>query len=234
MKLRARRSTEWVETLPGYSPPPVDFELENWTIGKRRASHWNAHSRHEGKTFHLKWFLHGRCVTPGRTEWRNARRLREAKIPNVVAVGWGRHPRGSFCVLEESPGFPADEWRQHGLSVRDLRSLSESLAVYVARLHDARLCHRDLNVYHVLVHQGTVRIIDVGRVCRFVRRRWIIKDLASLLDTARREGMPREVARVFLARYLKETRHVWARRALVGAVERKARRYRRHNEKYGR
>lgn len=228
------RSVDWIETLPGYALPPVDVALENWTIGKRRATHWNAHTRHEGKTFHLKWFLHGRFTAPARTEWLNARRVEAVKIPTVVAVGWGRHPRGSYCVLEGSPGFPADEWREHGLSARELRSLARTLAAYVARLHDGGLCHRDLNVYHVLIHEGALRLIDVGRVRPFVRRRWIVKDLASLLDTARLEGLPASVALAFTASYLKETRRAWPVRALARAVELKARRYRRHNEKHGR
>ncbi len=201
---------------------------------KKRATHWNAHARHDGKIFHLKWFLHGRLVDPARTEFQNAYRLMAAKIPTVVAVGWGRHPRGSFCVQEGSPGFPADEWRQHGLSARDLRSMARALALYVARLHDARLCHRDLNVYHVLIHEGALRLIDVGRVRPFVRRRWIVKDLASLLDTARLECIPASVGRAFMAGYLKATRRAWSRRAALRAVELKARHYRRHNEKHGR
>ncbi len=229
-----RRSVDWVETLPGCALPPVDLDLAGWTIGRRRLSHWNARTRHQGKTFHLKWFLHGRLAAPARTEWRNTRRLEAAKIPAVTAVGWGRHPRGSFCVVEGSPGFPADEWREHDLAGRDLLALARTLAVHVARLHDAGLCHRDLNVYHVLIHAGAVRLIDAGRVRSFVRRRWIIKDLASLLDTARLEAMPFSVARAFLATYLKETRRAWSRRSLVRAVELKARRYRRHNERHGR
>ena len=112
--------------------------------------------------------------------------------------------------------------------------MARALALYVARLHDAGLCHRDLNVYHVLIHEGALRLIDVGRVRPFVRRRWIVNDLASLLDTARLEGMPASVARAFLASYLKETRRAWSRRAVLRAVELKARRYRRHNEKHGR
>ena len=106
---------------------------------KKRATHWNAHARHDGKIFHLKWFFHGRLVDPALTEFRNADRLKAAKIPTVVAVGWGRHPRGSFCVLEGSPGFPANEWRQHNLSEGNLHAMARALALYVARLHDARL-----------------------------------------------------------------------------------------------
>ena len=227
-------SVRWIDTRSGYRLPSIDTSLSQWTVDKRRASHWNGHRCHDGRMFFLKWFLHRGLSAPARTEWANAQRLARMQVPTVIAVGWGRHPRGSFCVFEGSPGFPADTWHRQRLSPYDLHALAKTLASYVSRLHDARLCHRDLNVYHVLIHDGAPRIIDVGRVCHFARRRWIIKDLASLLDSARREGMPAAVARTFLASYLRETRRRWSRRKLLQAVDRKARRYRRHNEKRGR
>jgi tRNA A-37 threonylcarbamoyl transferase component Bud32 len=98
-------------------------------------------------------------------------------------------------------------------------------------MHDAGLCHRDLNVCHVLIDGDDLRVIDCGRVCRFGRRRWIVKDLASLLASARREGFPERSCRLFLARYLAVTRRSWDRRRLLRAVTRKADRYRRHTEK---
>jgi len=94
-------------------------------------------------------------------------------------------------------------------------------------MHDANLCHRDLNVYHVLVDGDASRLIDVGRVIRFVRRRWVVKDLASLLASARREGYPAWSARLFLGGYLKATRRRWNRRGIIRAVARKAERIRR-------
>ena len=120
-----------------------------------------------------------------------------------------------------------------GGSARVLRGLARGLAAGVARMHDANLCHRDLNVYHVLVDGADYRLIDVGRVMRFVRRRWIVKDLATLLASARREGYPAWSARLFLREYLMATRRRWSRRGIIRAALRKAERIRRRLERKG-
>jgi tRNA A-37 threonylcarbamoyl transferase component Bud32 len=223
----------WVEAVPGRPLPPLDEDLAGWEIEKRRASHWNARRSDGGSLLFLKWFFHGPLARPARREWRAARRIEALGIPTVVPVGWGTHRRGSFIVLEGSPGFPASAWRAHGLSPHRLEALAEIFASQVARLHDAGLCHKDLNVYHVLVDGEGLRLIDVGRVARFRRRRWIVKDLASLLASASREGIPHSTARRFLGRYLAGTRRSWNRCRLLRAVREKAEVYRRHNEKRG-
>jgi len=214
--------------------PPLDGGLAGWIVEKDRASHVNARRLHGGREFHLKWFRHGVLGNPGRAEWRNAARIAALGLPTVVATGWGRHPGGSFVVLEGSPGRPGDAWIRSGADGKALRSVTRELAAGVARMHDANLCHRDLNVYHVLVDGCAFRLIDVGRVMRFVRRRWIVKDLASLLASARREGFPAWSARLFLGEYLKSTRRRWSRRAIIRAVARKAERVRRRLEKKAR
>ena len=222
--------TVWRERDPDRLAPPVDASLAGWEVQKRRRSHWNARRVHRGQTYFLKWFFHSRWANPARREWENARSLTALGIPTVLPVGWGLHFRGSYVVLEGSPGFQADEWEQHGLPARRLDRHALQLASYVARLHDARLCHRDLNVYHVLLDADTLRLIDVGRVMTFVRRRWIVKDLASLLHSARRERVPDRTCRLFLRAYLQATQRDWKRRRLLRAIEVKAERYRRHNE----
>jgi tRNA A-37 threonylcarbamoyl transferase component Bud32 len=220
----------WRERAAG-GAPPLDGRLSGWRVLKARPSHLNASRGESGQSYHLKWFFHGPLSRPARAEWRSARALESLGIPTVVPAGWGTHSRGSFIVLAESPGFPADQWRTRGLELPRVARLAAALAAIAARLHDAGLCHRDLNVYHVLVEGESLRLIDVGRVARFRRRRWIVKDLASLLASARREGFPAPVARLFLRRYLAASRRSWSRRRLIAAVTAKAEAYRRHNEK---
>jgi tRNA A-37 threonylcarbamoyl transferase component Bud32 len=221
----------WREIAAGAEPPPIDPSLAGWTIEKSRPSHLNAHRTEAGRTLHLKWFFHGTLSAPARREWRGARAVGALGIPAAVPVGWGVHPGGSFIVILGSPGFPAAAWRAHGVAAERLDRWTRRLAALAASLHDAGLCHRDLNVYHVLAEGDAIRIIDLGRVGRFVRRRWIVKDLASLLASALREGFPRRCARLFLRRYLAETQREWNRRRLIRAVLAKAERYRRHTEK---
>jgi tRNA A-37 threonylcarbamoyl transferase component Bud32 len=223
----------WRECAPGEARPPLGPDLGGWEIQKVRRSHWNARRSAAGKTYFLKWFFHGPLRSPARAEWENALRLDRLGIPTVLPVGWGTHRRGSFLVLEGSPGLPADEWRRRSLP-GEMERLTVELAGLVSRLHDARLCHRDLNVYHVLVDGGRLRMIDVGRVAPFWRRRWIVKDLASLLCSAEAEGFPPRLARLFFRSYLKSTQRAWERRLLLRAVLSKRRGYRRHNEKHAR
>lgn len=207
-------------------------DLSSWAIQKARKSHWNACRSVEGKTYFLKWFFHGRFRSPARTESENARRLKELGIPTILPVGWGVHRRGSFLVLEGSTGFPGDAWREHEVSQERMQRLIEELSRHVAKLHDAGLCHRDLNVYHILVDGDHLRVIDVGRVAPFRRRRWIVKDLASLLCSAETERFPFRLARLFFRGYLRRTKTSWNRRWLLRAVQAKAREYKRHNEKH--
>jgi tRNA A-37 threonylcarbamoyl transferase component Bud32 len=150
----------------------------------------------------------------------------------VDPVGWGFHALGTFVVLRGSPGLSADLWREFAPDGRTRIRLAVDFGRLVARLHSAGLCHRDLNVYHALVHEGQVRIIDVGRVARFSRKRWIVKDLASLHASSVREGLPASTARAFLRTYLDLLERPIARRRLLAAVLRKSERIRRHVAKH--
>ncbi len=224
----------WEEAAAGLPRPTLQVDLAGWQIDRKRPARWNARRREGGVVYHLKWFFHGLPTNPARAEWRGAHLLATHGIAAVTPLGWGRHPSGTFVVLLDAPGFPVAEWRARGLSVDVLTRVAIRAGRLVARLHDARLCHRDLNVYHVFVDSEQPRLIDVGRVARFRRRRWIVKDLASLLDTARFESIPMVSWRAFFRSYLQATRRRWNRRRLLRRVERKAQRYRRHNRKHDR
>ena len=223
----------WVEGAPTGLPPLTD-DLDGWTIDRRRQSHINGHREVHGEVFYLKWFLHGPARRPAEREWENAAALAALGIPSVDAAGWGRHRQGSFVVLRRTPGQQADHWWHENHRERQATSLTRELARLVAALHDASLCHRDLNVYHVFVDGDALALIDVGRVFRFRSwraERWIVKDLAGLLYSARRQGFPPRLERRFLIDYLRHTRRGLRRERLLRRIEAKARRYQRHNEK---
>lgn len=228
---RREREARIVERRPRRRVPEVPPDLAGWTIDKRRPSHWNAHRTAGTRSYFLKWFFHGRWARPALREWQAALALESLGIPSVVALAWGRHAGGSFVVLEGSPGLPLDAWREDGLGERDLWPLARQLAQLVGRLHGSGYCHKDLNVYHVLHHRGLLRIIDVGRVARYSRSRWVVKDLASLLDSARCEGLPRSAWRALFREYTRRGYAPEARRRLLRAVVAKAARYRRHNSR---
>jgi len=212
--------------------PPLDLELSGWEIHHRRPSHLNAVLRRNGRRYHLKWFFHGRLwprPSPAEKEHRNALRVSDLGIPTVVPVGWGRHPRGTFFVMEGSPGHAIYDIEPRP-TISILRSIAAELGRYVARLHDARICHRDLYVDHVLIDGDSARLIDLGRARSFLRRRWILKDLGGLLFSSWREGLPQELSRAFLRSYLRASRRSWNRKRLLRSIVRKARAYERRDQ----
>lgn len=208
--------------------------MTGWQIQRRRRSHLNAVLQDRTGRYFLKWFFHRGRRNPAQLEWRNANQLEALGIPTVEAVGWGRHDSGSFVVLRGADGLQADERWRHGIGATTALAWTDALAVYVARLHEAGLCHRDLNIYHVLLDGASeLRLIDVGRVMGigwWRPRRWLIKDLASLHYSAQREGFPPRLARRFLRRYVEATSRPWTTRRLLARVLAKSARYRRHNE----
>lgn len=228
-EIRGVQGVVWDDRDSRRERPPLDVNLTAWTVHNRRRSHVNASRVHEGRQYHLKWFFRRPLAgNPARREFDNAREVSRLGVRSVHPVGWGHQPRGTFFVMEGSPGAPI-----YGLQERpsrvDLLRMARELGQMVATLHNANLCHRDLYVDHVLIHDGKLRLIDVGRVRKFHRRRWIVKDLAGLLFSARRESLPSCLAREFLRAYLPHSRRQWNRRRLLSLLERKARRYSRHN-----
>jgi len=210
--------------------PPLDTQLSDWSVDKRRATHLNAKRHFNAREYHLKWFFRRFFSgNPGQREFNNARRIKGLGIPTVVAVGWGYHPLGTFFVMEGSPGVPVfhlPEFPEESV----LRKMSLDLGRLVALLHNANLCHRDLYVDHVLIHDDALRLIDVERVMKFRRRRWIIKDLGGLLFSAWREKLAPSLCRAFLRSYLAHSDRCWNRKRLITAVQRKAHVYWRHND----
>jgi len=225
------RELVWEEVVESEPRPPVDAELDGWEIHRHRPGRTNARREFEGRRFQLKWFTHSERATrggPARTEFANARTLAGLGVPGVIAVGWGRHATGSFLVMRESPGAPIYSLPSPP-TAEQYRAVTTALANYVARMHDAGYCHRDLYLDHVLIDGLDMHLIDVGRLLAFRRRRWVIKDLSALLFSAWREGVPAQYSRLFLRTYLAATRRRWRVRKLLGTLARKAQRYREHN-----
>jgi len=155
-------------------------------------------------------------ATPAEEEARGIQYLLAKEIPTVPLVGWGRLADGrSFVISEDLTDFrPADKLIESGFSFDRLLSPTADLA---GRLHSCGLHHRDLYLCHFFVkadgEQIELRVIDAARVRplpRWLKKRWIVKDLAQFWYSATQLGVQKEQLIQWLNRYgaardLKET-----------------------------
>jgi heptose I phosphotransferase len=171
----------------------------------------------------------GPGVTPGRVEALNVERLERSGIAamRLVAYGEGLRRDGvaeSFVLTEELAGYlPLDDFLRQRFepihrsvaSRRDphLRRLIAEVADVAGRFHRAGFNHRDLYCCHFFIREASrgrflVNLIDLQRVerRRWLRRRWVIKDLAQLAYSAPRECITRTRRLAFIKHYLQTAR----------------------------
>lgn len=193
-------------------------------VEKVDAAHFDLYlKRHRG--FEVKELLkllaaRDPFTTAGRREWENILALESIGIPTMTPVAFGEKKFGwlevaSFVVTEKIPDAEPldDHLKRHftgkleGGRLREKRALLWDLGGLVRKLHTAGLTHMDLYLNHVFVREtpGGERIlhlIDLQRVARrrLFRRRWVVKDLAALLYSAKGLGFQKtDYARVFMA-----------------------------------
>jgi hypothetical protein len=110
--------------------------------------------REDGRTtWFLKWFFHGPWRNPARREFHAAAaRVAALGNPDRPSAGLGTPRPGHLPRHRGLTRLPRDRWRLgHLTPATTLEAHCVRLADLVARLPRAGLCHRDLNVYHVLV-----------------------------------------------------------------------------------
>jgi len=191
--------------------------------------------------------------TPATAEWAHLERARALgiRVPEVVAVGervgpWGRLQ--SFLIIAELTGSEAlNEVLPRLRAALDpaafarlKRELIAEMADIVARLHGARVFHKDLYLCHFyldLTAQSApgrrLTLIDLHRSGehRLTPWRWRWKDLGQLLfSTEGVEGVDWHDLLRFWVAYRRKIRPTWAdwqRRRIVT----KAARYSEHNRR---
>jgi hypothetical protein len=175
-----------------------------------------------------RWWLRARLGkparrSPGRVEARNIDRLAKAGVAamRLVAFGDRLHADGlleSFVLTEELTGytqldhFLRRRFAERGASsVRDadLDALFIAIAEVAARFHRAGFNHRDFYCCHFFIREDEpgrfdVRLIDLQRVerRRWLRWRWVVKDLAQLAYSAPRERIGATARMAFIKSYL--------------------------------
>jgi len=170
--------------------------------------------------------------------------LRAAGVPTMDTLAWGVRGldptrRRSFIVTREIPARQtlddlARAWGERGrCEVAVKRRLIVQVAELTRRMHDAGVNHRDLYLVHLLLtgdpgSPGSLHLIDLHRaqIRRRVPRRWRVKDLGSLLFSARVAPLTRTDRLRFVAAYRRAPlRRVLAAEAgLWRAVERRGER----------
>lgn len=191
--------------------------------------------------------------SPAAAEWEHLRwaRAQGLPVPEPLAFGESAGPwlrLHSFLVIRELTGLqplhlavptaaesmrPQSFRRWKGQVVRQMAALARLL-------HGQDRYHKDFYLCHFYVpapqayspNPGTVHLIDLHRLGHhhWLRRRWLVKDLAQLLfSTWGVAGVTNHDRLTFLRSYLGTPFFGERERSLVRAVVRKAKRYARHN-----
>ena len=180
-------------------------------------------------------------------EWRAMLAFGEAGVPCARPVAMGVSGRGSggvsgggagggsFVVTAELRGVKLShllaDWPRDRDGVAPPRALLHEVADLAARMHRAGLHHQDFYLSHLMLSAGRVHVLDLGRARRVERlsMRWIVKDLAQLLYSAR-DVRPVDHRR-FVRRYLTASTASTPSTRLIRAVTRKAAAIARHDAK---
>ncbi|MDQ8195157.1 lipopolysaccharide core heptose(I) kinase RfaP [Coraliomargarita sp. SDUM461004] len=174
-----------------------------------------------------EWYRLRKPVVSARTEWEGAETLAAAgvRVPKVLGKGErGRYPASveSFVVLEALEDCETLEHFKPGwLDFQDLnwihlkRALIDEVAAMGHSMHAQGINHRDFYLNHFLINRASIRnwtvgksiplhLIDLHRVQQRleVPRRWLIKDLGSLIFSALDVGLTSCDCARFLRQYL--------------------------------
>jgi hypothetical protein len=162
--------------------------------------------------------------------------LLAAGIPTVPLVGWGHLADGrSFVISEDLQGYEAaDKLIERGMPFGDI---IEPTADISAKLHSAKLHHRDLYLCHFFMKSDDprdARLIDAARVAKLTnpltRQRWIKKDLAQFWYSTLSLPVTDEQRRAWMSRYSQQ-RGLPSPEPLIEGIQRKVQWIARHDVK---
>lgn len=221
-------------------------DRENWRLefssqGRRQVLFLKKHRERSPLSWLRGWLARTPPPTPGRVEAENVSALQRAGIESMRVVAFGEQVRGgvaeSFFMTEELHGFTQldDFIRRRFMPAaerlrpdRELAALADAVADVAHRFHRAGFNHRDFYCCHLFIQESpesgfAVRLIDLQRVetRRWLRSRWIVKDLAQLAYSAPRERVTRGLQLRFIKRYLGVERLSAADKRLIRKILRR-------------
>jgi hypothetical protein len=172
-------------------------------------------------------------------EWDRMRELEAEGIASVRGAALaeemiGVWERRSALVAAAVPGESLERYVQRHPQ-RLPRGLIEELARFVARFHQTGRVHRDLYLSHIFIEttdeKMVLRLIDLARVFRprWRRRRWMVKELASLNYSTPASSATATDRLRFLKTYLGRNRLSRTDRRLIREVAGKSARIARHD-----
>jgi hypothetical protein len=186
-------------------------------------------------------------------EWACMRRLAADGIPTARPIALaeeisGRREDRSAILIESVPGRSLEQWAQTWTSPgrttaapADIRSLLPMTASLVSRFHARGYVHRDLYLAHIFYDpeappEESLHLIDLQRVMmpRWRRRRWIVKDIASLSYSTPTELVSRTDRLRWLKAYLGVRKLDAPAKRFARHVAAKSRRIGRHDHRRGR
>ncbi len=139
------------------------------------------------------WVRLTRPIHGARGEWEALWQFHEAGLPTMTPVAFGESQQGSFVLTESlEPGQKLTALSDETIfDTRRRRELVKAVGTLTRRMHAAGMHHQDFYLGHLMCRvdqpQQPVFVLDLGRA-RQLRRlglRWIVKDLAQLLYSAR-------------------------------------------------
>lgn len=189
-------------------------DRENWRIefDTRHAAPRGAFLKKHHERGWRTWLAERGVIdapSPGEWEALNVYRLQRDGIPAMRLIAYGQRamPNGareSFVLVEELKGYEqldhflrrrfARLGEQSSTERHDLRQLLATVADVARRFHACGYNHRDFYCCHFFIRETNpgvfdVRLIDLQRVeqRRWLRGRWIVKDLAQFAYSTPRE-----------------------------------------------
>src|SRR4030067_896326 len=198
----------------------------------------------------LRTLLSGFSISWGRKEWEVIEAFRKCGIPTLTPVAAGERVsllrQGTFLMTEETSGFLflhrfLPEYFTPPLQaekIMEKRDLIKDVAEIAKKMHSAGFNHRDFYCCHIFIRRSDdgnreLRVLDLQRVDRrrWIRKHWIIKDIAALNYSALSQIFTGSDRLRFLIHYMDGIEKVRQNLSFIRQVISKTDRIRRHDKK---